>query len=256
MKFVIHNYKMKNQFTIILSILLAIAVLSCNKKETNSAKKNVEIVDSLPNAAIEEVSDEQEESIPYEPNNTYPKTGNKITDFVPGNGLYEVQYQAEGDLNNDGLADIAVVLKYKENKISKRPMLLLLQNEDKSYRLDKVSNITMPVEYNDYDYKLYDTEDISIEKGELNINLYGGGASGTFLSQFKYIENNLVLNNMEIYFAGAGGRSGFFYDREKGEITSTETNTMREDEPTTSETSKVKKELYLFEETSITDVFN
>lgn len=248
---------MKKQITIVLLILLAIAVQSCNEKnKTNNAAKNTEIVDSLPNGDFEEVSDETEKQSPYEPNVTYPKTGNKIADFLPKTDIYEVQYEARGDLNNDSLADIAVVLKYKENNISKRPMLILLQNEDKSYRLDKISNVAMPVEYNDYDYKLYDTEDISIEKGELHVNLFGGGASGTFLSKFKYIENNFGLSYMEMYFAGAGSRSGYIYDFEKGNATSTETNTMKEDEPTTSKTSKIKKEFYLFEETSITDIFN
>ena len=55
---------------------------------------------------------------------------------------------------------------------------------------------------------------------------------------------------------GAAGRSGLYYDYEKGEITETETNTMKEDEPTTSQTSKAKTKKYLFENTSITDFYN
>ena len=247
---------MKKGIVFTIYLLLIFAIQSC-KKEVASSSNNTTVTDSLPaNEEFEETADESEEDIPSEPNVTYPKTGNKISDFLPKTDVYDVQYEAEGDLNNDGLDDIAVVLKHKRSNVLKRPMLILLQNEDKSYRLDKVSDITMPVEYNEHDYKLYDTEDISIEKGELNINLYGMGASGTFLSQFKYIENNFVLSNMEIYSAGAGGRSGFFYVLEKAEITTSETNTMKEDEPTTSETKKIKKEPYLFEKTSITDVFN
>ncbi|WP_281234283.1 hypothetical protein [Flavobacterium gelatinilyticum] len=235
-------------FTIL--IILSFLVQSCNKETKNNTKK-VEIVDSLPQQKFEETSDEFEENTTEEPKVTYPQTGNKIADFLPD--VYEIQYQAEGDLNNDSLDDIAVVFKHKKSNVLKRPMLILLQNEDHSYRLDKFSDITIPVEYNDHDYKLYDTENISIEKGALHINLYGGGASGTFLSTFKYLENDLILYNMETYFGGAGSRSASLYDFEKSEVKTTETNTMEENEPTTSHTSKIKRKPHLFEKTSISD---
>lgn len=246
---------MKKSISLILFILLSIAIQSCNdKKQTN--QNNTTVVDSLPHQEIEETSEEIEENDPVEPDVTFPKRGNKIADFLPKLDIYEVQYEAEGDLNNDGLADIAAVLKHKQGNTLKRPMLILLQNEDKSYRLDKLSDVVMPVEYNDHDFKLYDTESINIENGELTIDLYSYGPSGTFLSKFKYVENDFILYYMETYFRGAGGRSGLYYDYEKGEITETETNTMKEDEPTTSQTSKAKTKKYLFENTSITDFYN
>lgn len=250
---------MKKRITLNLLILLTIAFQSCtDKKKTDadSTAKNVEVTDSLPNRDFEEVSDEPDQSIAYEPDVTYPKTGNKIADFLPKTGIYEVQYETEGDLNNDGLADIAVILKYKENNVSKRPMLILLQNKDKSYRLDKVSNITMPVEYNEADYKLYDTEDITIENGGLNINLYSIGPSGNIFGSFKYIGNDFILNMIEAEYRGAGGHSGLFYNFESGDITVNETNTMEEDQPVTSKTTKAKAKRYLFENTSITEFFN
>ena len=250
---------MKKRITIKLLILLTIAVQSCTtkkKKDADSTTKNVEITDSLPDRDFEEISDETDQSIAYEPDVTYPKTGNKIADFLPKTGIYEVQYETEGDLNNDGLTDIAVVLKYKGNNISQRPMLILLQNEDKSYRLDKVSNITMPVEYNEADYKLYDTEDITIENGELNINLYSIGPSGNIFGSFKYVGKDFILDMIEAEYRGAGGHSGLFYNYEGGDITINQTNTMEEDQPVTSKTTKAKVKHYLFENTSITDFFN
>ncbi|MBZ4034787.1 hypothetical protein K6T82_08415 [Flavobacterium sp. 17A] len=240
-----------NKLSSIIAVIIFIFALQSCKKQSNNDTKNVEIVDSLPQQKIEEIGEEIEESIPEEPNVTYPKTGNKITDFVPY--VYEIQYEAEGDLNNDNLDDVALVFKHKKSNVLKRPMLILLQNEDHSYRLDKFSDITIPLEYNDYDYKLYDTENISIEKGALHINLYGGGASGTFLSTFKYLENDLILYKMETYFGGAGSHSSSLYDYEKSEVTTTETNTMQENEPTTSNTSKIKRKPHLFEKTSISD---
>lgn len=247
---------MKKFIPFLLLILFVFLVQSC-KKDIKKHTKNTVITDSIPNEDIEETGEGTEENISDEPDAiTYPKTGNKIADFLPKSGTYEVEYEAEGDLNNDGLADIAAVIKYKQSKTSERPILILLQNEDKSYRLDKVSNTAMPLEYNDYDFKLYDTEEIRIEKGELQINLYGYGPSGSFLSTLKYIKNDLVLNTLEAHFSGAGGRTVLFYDFEKGEITSSETNTIDKDEPTTSETIKVKMKPYLFENTSITEFFN
>lgn len=246
---------MKKLSQIILSIIFIAAIQSC-KKDSKNDSKNVEVVDSLPHAEVEEISEELEKKEPTEPNVTFPKTGNKVADFLPKLNIYEVQYEANGDLNNDGLDDIAIVLKHKESNILKRPMLILLQNEDKSYRLDKMSDVVIPVEYNDYDFKLYDTENIKIENGELKIDLYSYGSSGTFLSKFKYVENDLILYYMETYFRGAGEQSGLFYDFEKGEVTSTDTNTMKEDAPTTSKTTKVKMTPHLFEKTSITDFYN
>lgn len=251
---------MKNQFTLILSLLFAIAFQSCKdtkKTNHNNVAKSVEVTDSLPDPEeTEEVGAEPNQDIPYEQDIIFPKTGNKIADFLPKSGIYEIQHKAEGDLNNDGLSDIAVVLKYKENNISKRPILIVLQNEDNSYRLDKVSNITMPVEYNEDDYKLYDTEDISIENGGLNINLYSIGPGGNIFGSFKYIANDFILNMIEAEYRGAGGHSGLFYNFESGDITINQTNTMEEDQPVTSKTTKVKGKRYLFENTSITDFFN
>lgn len=236
-----------------LFLLFVFTIQSC-KKDTKNTSNNVTVTDSLPtNKEFEETGEEYEENNPEEAAITYPETGKKTTDFLPKLGIYEIQYNSEGDLNNDGLQDIAVVLRHKSVKTAKRPMLILLQNADKSYHLDKVSDVVMPAEYNDYDYKLYDTENISIEKGELHINLYGGGASGTFLSVFKYLEEGLVLTYMETYFRGAGQASSNIYDYEKGESTTSETNTMKEDEPTSSTTTPIKKKPHFFEETSITD---
>lgn len=92
----------------------------------------------------------------------YRLTGNNAADFLPESGIYSIQYEAQGDLNKDGLNDIAVVLYQKELKTAERPVLILLQNRDKSFHLDKVSNSAMPPEYNEYDSKLFDTEEITI----------------------------------------------------------------------------------------------
>lgn len=245
---------MKKLILPIIAISFAFTVQSCLKKETISPKKNASVIDSLPEHDCTG-EEEYEESTSGEPDNvTYPETGNKISDFLPKPDVYEVQYKAEGDLNNDNLPDIAVVLKHKENYTLKRPMLILLQNADKSYRLDKISNIVMPPEYNENDFKMY-TETISIEKEELRIYLFGG-PHNTISCTFKYIEKNLVLNTLTAYSGGAGSIVEMSYDFEKSESTTKETNTMEENMPSTSETFPIKKELHIFEDTALTEFYN
>lgn len=189
-----------------------------------------------------------------EPEIIFPKTGNKAADFLPSLNIYGIQYEAKGDLNKDGLDDIAVVFNHKESNIADRPMLILLQNKDKSFHLDKVSNFAMPIEYTDSDYKIYDTEDISIEDGILKIQLYGIGPSGNVFSDFKYFDNDLILTYIETYNVGAGSWQQLYYNIEKGELSQVITNTMEEIMPTKEKTFKLTKEKYKFESASPDDI--
>ncbi|MDI9311486.1 MAG: hypothetical protein QM535_14835 [Limnohabitans sp.] len=135
--------------------------------------------------------------------------------------------------------------------------MILLQNEDNSYRLDKVSNNIVPSEYNDSDFKMFTQEEIEIKKGILKVNLYGsGGASGNILSHFKYFNNDLVLIYIETYNTGAGSWESMYFDLEKGELTEEITNTMKDDMPVTKNTFKLKIEKHLFETTSPDEVIN
>ena len=133
-------------------------------------------------------------------------------------------------------------------------MLIILQNQDKTYRLDKVSNTAMPIEYNDSDYKIYDTEDISIENRILKIQLYSAGPSGNIFSDFKYFGNDLVLTFIETYNTGAGSWSQLYYDLEKDEINHVVTNTMEESMPIKEKTFQLAKEIYKFENASPNDI--
>ncbi|ULT25535.1 hypothetical protein KUH03_00520 [Sphingobacterium sp. E70] len=94
-------------------------------------------------------------------------------DFIVDPTVFEIQYETKGDLNADGLSDIVMVRRDKTNKMAIRSILVLLQNKDKSYRLDKISNLLMPVEFNKDGSKIYGTEDINIVNGELHLNFYG-----------------------------------------------------------------------------------
>lgn len=245
---------MKIVTSTIASFIFILIIQSCQKHSTKETK-NAEIVDTLPHADIEEESEETTKDSIVEPNVSYPETGNKISDFLPKTGIYKVQYKAEGDLNNDGLNDIAVVLKHTQSNLLKRPILILLQNEDQTYRLDKVSNVVMPIEYNEYDFKFYDPEDIKIEEGALRIYLFGS-PNNMILCKFKYTEKDLVLTYMTSYSGGAGERIETTDDYEKGEGTTIDINTMHENSIPVSKKYKIKAAKHLFENTSVFDLYN
>ena len=247
---------MKNTLTslLLLTISFGFCLQSCKKEakssnKTGPNKSTVKPADSIIPDSGEEYT-KPDEDLAY----TFPETGKQASDFLVEPDIFEIQYEAEGDLNNDGLADIVFVRKDKKSKTAVRSILVLLQNKDKTYRLDKVSHLAMPIEYNDSDFKIYDTEDISIDKGELSIQLYGVGPSGNLFSNFKYFGNQLILTYIETYNMGAGSHQALYYDVMKGELTQEIINTMKEEMPSEEKTFKLKKEKHEFENTSPDEV--
>lgn len=246
---------MKKQINLylVLSLIICIMLQSCKKDEKQTKKIEADTLKAVPSDTAStgeyiEMNDEPDENVEY------PEKGKTAKDFAPY--PYEIQYEANGDLNSDGLSDAVIVLTFvTDNKVA-RPMLVLLRQKDNTFRLDKISKITFPIEYNEHDFKFFDTEDIDITKGKLNINLYSIGPSGNIFAGFKYMGNDLVLTDIEGNFRGAGGGTTINYDYSKGEITTSETNTMEEDMPTETKTEKTKKTKHLFENTSIVDFFN
>lgn len=224
----------------IILLLALIIIISCSKKEEIPKEKTV--VSKTENTENE--SNETDDDPAY----TFPKTGKKAENFITEPNIFEIQYQAGGDLNGDNLDDIVVVRKDKKNKTAPRSMLILLQNPDKTYRLDKVSHLAMPSEYNDSDFKLYETEDISIDKGVLKIQLYGIGPSGNLFSEFKYFGNDLLLTNIETYNMGAGSHQSLDFDVLTGELTQEIINTMEEEMPSEEKTYHLKKQKIKFED--------
>ncbi|MCT2561102.1 hypothetical protein [Chryseobacterium herbae] len=232
------------KFIPILAILLLLS--SCKKDKTSDADQKKDIAtgstvqkDSLNNKSVEI----QESPI---------KSGKTPSDLVPDG--YEIQYDAEGDLNQDGLADIALVIRKKDDTLAGRKMMILLKNSDKTYRVDKISDTVLPDEYNEAGYKMHDPEDITIENGELSINLYDIGPNGNQFSRFKYLNGDLVLTYIETYNMGAGSHSALFYQPMKGKLTLETVNTMEEEMPTESKKFQLKRERFVFEKTSPDDV--
>lgn len=230
-----------------MTICLFIFLQSCKQEKKEN---NVAITQKKEEAKVEN----KPQIVEPDPSG-FPKTGTKASNFLPKNSDYEIQYQSSGDLNKDGLQDIVIVLKHKNNKTAQRPILILLQQKNKSYILDRMSDTVMPIMYTDDDYKIIDSETIEIDKGILVINSYGsGGPNGNLFSRFKYFGNDLRLIYIETYDVGAGSWQSLYYDLEKGELEEEITNTMEEDMPVKSKTFKLKKVNYLFEKASPEDI--
>jgi len=230
---------MKKQIKLLSALII---IISCSKKNEIPKEKTPVFKTELVKNEVYE-SDE-------DPAYIFPKTGKKAEDFITEPTIFEIQYKAEGDLNGDNLNDIVIVRKDKKYKTAPRSMLVLLQNPDKTYRLDKVSNLAIPAEYNESDFKIYETEDISINKGVLSIQLYGIGPSGNLFSDFKYFGNDLLLTNIETYNMGAGSHQSMNYDVLTGELTQEIINTMEEEMPSTEKTFHLQKQKLKFENTS------
>lgn len=226
---------MKKNISILL--LASLIAYSCNKTQTDPPKSSKAFIKKDTTQAQKEES----------------AAGKQIPDFV--SNQYEIQYETEGDLNQDGFPDKALVLRKKDDTLAQRTMIVLLKNPDKTYRLYKTSKTVLPAEYNDSGYKMHDPEDISIEKGELHINLYDIGPYGNQFSTFKYMsDNNLVLTYIETYNMGAGSHSALYYEPMKGKVTLEMVNTMEEEMPSETKKVIVKKERFLFENVSPDDV--
>ncbi|GEN70479.1 hypothetical protein [Chryseobacterium lathyri] len=229
---------------ILLIVLFLLLLYSCKKEKrpvTDQKKNAVEKVIKS-DTASHRVSEEQTASF----------KSNKPADLVPAG--YEIQYDAEGDLNLDGLSDMALVIRKKEDTLAARKMMILIKNTDKTYIIDKISDTVLPDEYNEAGYKIHDPEDISIEKGELNINLYDIGPYGNQFSRFKYLNGDLILTYIETYNMGAGSHSALYYEPMKGKLILETVNTMKEEMPSESKTLHLKKERYIFEKSSPEDI--
>lgn len=186
-------------------------------------------------------------------NTDFPVTEGRISDIIPEK--FEIQYKSEGDLNGDGLPDNVLVLRQHADTFASRIVLVLLKNKDLSFRLDKISPHLLPAEYNEAGYKKYDPEDITIEKGTLFVKLYNPSPYGNLFFNFKYLNNNeMVLTYIETYNTGAGSWQSLYYEPLKGKFIQEVTNTMEEEMPSKNKSIQVKKQKFLFENSSPEDI--
>jgi hypothetical protein len=233
----------------LISILLLINLYSCKNQSDFSHQPTENLNNTIIYAVdpIEETTSFDWEKIQF------PRLGNDSKDFNPNPKEIEIQYESEGDLNLDGLYDIVLVLKRIGVYDDVRPTLILIQSPENSFQLKNLSFTAMPIEYSD-EYKIYDFEDLSIDDGQLIIDLNSIGPAGKNSSTYRYLEDELILTEIETYNMGAGSHMALDYDILKGEITQTIINTMEEDMPSEEKTFSLGAQKFRFENADPIDI--
>jgi hypothetical protein len=189
------------------------------------------------------VSPDSKLPVPTQPEEVAPAidtAGFKLTGFLDVNN-YKLQYESSGFLNGDSLKDKVVVLQeYNEGGIYNPRLTIVLLGKSEGFSLYSKSQTIMPPEYStESDYKIFDTEEVTIEAGKLVFDLYSIGPNGHIYFDYSWNNNKLVLHELTGTFMGAGSHSAITYlakTETEGMVTETTVNTMNEETP--SETTK------------------
>jgi hypothetical protein len=169
----------------------------------------------------------------------FPETGKSIEDFVLS--PYEIKMQAEGFLNDDNLKDIVIILQNTNDNTDSRPTLVLIKQAAGGYKLQEISWEAVGPECTDGSSKIYDYEEISIDKGRtLHIMLQGMGPIGTRETLYQYMNNQLVLVGINTFNMGAGSQLAKNYNLVSCEADIEIINTMVDSMPRTHEIKKFK----------------
>lgn len=171
-------------------------------------------------------------------------SSNKIEDLIPQ--YFDIDMEASGDLNHDGLEDKVLVLINTRDTTARRATLVILKMGS-SYSVDTKSFSVIEPKYREEGYRNYDYEDIKIDKnGQLVFSQQSTGPNGSLESTFKYINNELFLTNISSFAMGAGGQTELKLDLLQGNFEQTDINTMKENMPSKTTTKKYKLPKLLF----------
>lgn len=218
----------------IVLLCIAITVFSCNKKQDIKTK------DSNVDTLMVDVSEGEEniEDLTLK-QLTFPKTGKSIEDFVLD--PCEIKMQTEGFLNNDNFKDAVIVLKNQNDNTDLRATLVLLGEKNGRYKLGELSWEAVGPEYLEDGYQRYDSEELSIdEEKKLHITLSGGGPTGTRETIYKYVNDKLVLVNINTFHSGAGSWLSSSFNLVSGEVDHEVTNTLHDSIPSEHQIKKFK----------------
>lgn len=231
-----------------------ITTVSCKKKaeETNTTTYDYndgEDTDYEPEQVTYTRYKDKDYIEEYTEDYSFPKTGSTAEDFIPKGTAFKIEYKDTGDINNDGLEDIAMVLSDPTERYISRPLIILLQNTDGTYRLDKVSKVVMPSEYTENGYSKRDDESINIENNGLSMNFNSMGFHGNIDYFFQYVNNELLLIYFEGYWHGAGGHTSINYSYKEKKIYRTDYNydISTEKETTNTTDAIIPKSTFKFE---------
>lgn len=219
-----------------LALAIFIAVIACQNSEKPKAKP----VDTVTHHPETINTNKLETPLPSFPNMAY-----KIEQLIPEN--YEIDMDADGDLNNDGVADKVIVLIKTTDTTALRPTLVLLKQGD-AYSVNAISYTAFDAKYREDGYKIYDYEEVSIDSGKLVLTRQSTGPSGSLEGTYQYVNDELVLTKITTFNMGAGGQTEQNYDLLKGIYEQTDINTMKEDMPSETTTKKYKIPKALFKD--------
>lgn len=137
---------------------------------------------------------------------TIPDSGKAISEFIPKNYLFIDS--VHGDLNKDGIKDVVIALKHKDedtfamDEEPKRILLVMLRSKSGLKVIGKSENVLMCLNCGGVNGDPYNG--ITIIKGILSVNHYGGSA-WRWLEVRKF---RLQQNRMDLI----GATSDFFWN--------------------------------------------
>lgn len=128
--------------------------------------------------------------------------------LIPGNWhvLDHPNAKAEGDLNGDGLLDVALVIEknVEDDTVAPRSLLIAFGNNDQTYTLSIIAeNVILDVQSGGVWGDPF--ESISIDEGILNVHDYGGSNWRWYNRyQFQFLDQGWVLIGATFgsYFTG------------------------------------------------------
>jgi len=174
----------------------------------------------------------------------FPASGETLQAFVPPG--YFIQYEAAGDLNEDGLPDAAMVLRETADSTAPRALVVLTQQTGTpKYKLADAGWNAIGPQYTGDGYEIRGTEDLSIEGGAVELKLYDPGPSGNLFSTYRFMDGAIQLTTLEMFYQGAGGASGRTWNLLTGEVKSEEINRTKDPEESTEATSTKEPERVL-----------
>lgn len=225
-------------YVFLSSLLLGYACTNINGGKTAASEKKKESVTSA-NYMLGKTA----QSFSEKNERMADSSAFNIDTFLRKNN-YVIQYESSGFLNHDRYKDRVLVLENNSEESNYLPRLtLVLLGSKQGFVLFTQSESVMQAEYTSDGYKMFDTEDVKIEKSKIIFDLYAMGPNGHISYEFTWKEDGLQLQELVGYFMGAGSHTEYVYHPKspvEGTLSETVINTMEDKMPSSTDTYQVK----------------